>query len=227
MANSLSIGRIGLALFAISLVLSPCARAKELVSNQYGFQLSIPPGFREHSSDVLNIIVEYIESDPAGGGYPITIDIRHTGTNYNAADKTAMYYLPRQKGWDSSLETRHWKDLDLQVIRQDIAISSSQVYLSYTIVFPLRDEGVIVVVQGQKNREKEVRKVFDDAVRQFVNLKPYIPVKPSAMAGEESHSFVQMLFNILLPVISGAIILFWITKVRKAKSKATQPVVSR
>ncbi len=227
MANSLCIRRIGVVFFAIGVVLSPCARAKELVSNRYGFQLSIPPGFREHSSDVLNIIAEYVESDPAGGGYPITIDVRHTGTNYNAADKTAMYYLPRQKGWNSTLETRRWKDMDLQVIRQDITISSSQVYLSYTIVFPLIDEGVIVVVQGQKSREKEVLKVFDDTIRQFANLKPYVPVKLGAMAGEESHSFVQTLFNVLLPVITGAIILFWIAKVRKAKSKAAQPIISR
>src|SRR4051812_23541906 len=144
MANSLNFRRIGLALFALITCLPSAARAKELTSNQYGFQLSLPPGFREQHADVLNIIAEYVEPKSDSGGYPITIDIRHTGPKYNPADKTQTYYLPRQKGWTSTLETRRWKDMDLQVIRQEITVSSTQVYVSYTIVFPLTDEGVIM-----------------------------------------------------------------------------------
>lgn len=219
MASSLNFRRIGLALLAAIASLPPAVRAKEFVSNQYGFQISIPVGFREQHSDVLNVIVEYVEAQSEVGSYPITIDIRHTGPKYNPADKTAISFLPRQKGWTSTLETRRWKDMDLQVVRQEIAVSSTQVYVSYTIIFPLTDEGIVLVVQGLKSREKEVLKVFENCIQKFVNLKPYVTVAASAQSGEDTHSVAQVLANILLPVVTGALVLFWFAKVRKAKSK--------
>jgi hypothetical protein len=215
--------RIGLALFAVAAFLLPSVRANEFVSNRYGFQTMIPLGFREQHSDVSNIIVEYIESDSHGGGHPITIDIRHTGPNFNPADQTAVSNLTTQKDWTSSLETRHWKELDLPVIRQEIAVSSTQSYVNLTIIFPLKGEGVIVCVQGLKSREKEVVKVFDDSVRQFVNFKPYITVVASPLGAAEKQSLVQkLLANVLLPAATGALVIFWIARVRKAKKMAAQ-----
>jgi len=213
--------RIGLIFFLVVALLVPPVRAKEFTSNQYGFQMTIPTGYREQPSLVLNSIVEYIESEVPGGGYPITIDIRHTGPGYNPADKTAVSQLPRQKGWSSSLETRRWKDMELQVIRQEIDVSSIESYVSFMIVFPLKDEGIIVTVQGLKKREKEIAKVFDDTVRQFVNLKPYSKVVASVTLEDEDKSIVhKLLANFLLPVATGALVVFWIAKVRKAKMAA-------
>jgi hypothetical protein len=104
-------------------------------------------------------------------------------------------------------------------MRQEIAVSSTDMYVSYTIVFPLVGEGVILVVQGKKDREKEVVKVFDNCIRQFVNMKPYSAVSAIGV-GEETHSIFQVAANVFFPVVTGAIVIFWIMKVRKARSKA-------
>ena len=56
----------------------------------------------------------------------------------------------------------------------------------YAIVFPLADEGVNVVVQGQKSREKEVVRVFDSCIQQFINLKPYVAVDVDGQPVEQA-----------------------------------------
>jgi hypothetical protein len=222
MANSLCFRRIGLALFAAVTFLPPAVRAKEFVSNQYGFQISLPPGFREQRADVVNIIAEFIEPQSDIGVSPIIIGIGHTGSNYNPADNASSTKPSDQKGSTSSLDTRQWKDLKLQVIRQELAVSSSDMDVKYAIVFPLADEGVVVRVQGQKSREKEVVKVFDSCIRQFVNLKPYVAVSGNAKSGDIAHKILQVLTNVLLVVVTGAIVLFWIARVRKARFKTGQ-----
>ena len=52
------------------LLLSPfcrLVRAKDFVSNPYGFQISLPPGFREQRADVVNIVAEFIEPQSDSG----------------------------------------------------------------------------------------------------------------------------------------------------------------
>lgn len=215
--------RIGLAFVVGAALLPPPVRAKEFASNRYGFQITVPAGFREQPADAANSVVKYVESDAPGGGHPTLIDIRHAGPKINPADRNAVSNLARQKGWASSLETRRWKEMDLQVLRQEISVSSTESYVNFTVMIPIKDEGVIVVVQGIKSREKEVVKVFDDSVQQFVNLKPYATVVGPAQSGEEKASLVQKLIaNVLLPVTTGAIVVFWIAKVRKAKRLAAR-----
>jgi hypothetical protein len=87
-------------------------------------------------------------------------------------------------------------------------------------VFPLKDEGVILAVQGDKSREKEVVKVFEDSIRQFVNLKSYVTDVGNSQSGQESTFVTRMLSNVLLPGVTGALILFWLAKVKKARAKA-------
>jgi hypothetical protein len=110
--------------------------------------------------------------------------------------------------------------MDLQVMRRELAISSTESYVNYTIVFPLKDEGVAVVVQGLKDREDEVVKVFDDAVRKFANLKPYSTVVNSPMATDEGYSIFQVVANILLPVATCVIVIVLFMKARKVRAKA-------
>jgi hypothetical protein len=223
MADSLCFRRIGLALFAVITFLLPAVRAKEFTSNQYGFQISLPPGFREQRADVVNIIAEFIEPQSDIGVSPIIIGIGHTGSNYNPADNALSTKPSGQNGSTSSRDTRQWKDLKLQVIRQELAVSSSDLDVNYAIVFPLADEGIVVRVRGQKSREKEVVKVFDSCIRQFVNMKPYVAVSGNAVSGGVAHNLLQVLTNILLPVVTGALVLFWIARVRKARLKAVSP----
>src|SRR5262245_57956610 len=83
MSDSLRAGRVGLALLLSLLLQRQSVLAKDLVSNKYGFQLSIPTGFREQSVDVhaiqymrrlfakLDLIIEYVETAPTRGSYPI------------------------------------------------------------------------------------------------------------------------------------------------------------
>src|SRR4051812_22888433 len=97
MANSLSFRRIAFAFFAVTTFLPQTICAKEFVSNKYGFQITLPPGFREQRADAVNIIAEFIEPQSEGGGYPITIDIRHTGSNYNPSAKADAPNAPPQK----------------------------------------------------------------------------------------------------------------------------------
>jgi hypothetical protein len=222
MANSLSFRRIGLALFAVITFLPPGIRAKEFVSNKYGFQISLPPGYREQPADALNTIAEFIEPQSDIGVSPIIIGIGHTGSNYNPADNASSTKPSGQKGSTSSPVTRQWKDLKLQVFRQELAVSSSDLDVSYAIVFPLADDGILVRVRGQKSREKEVTKVFDNCIRQFVNMKPYVPVSGDATSGGVVQKLLQVLTNVLLPLVTGAIVLFWIARVRKARFKTSQ-----
>jgi hypothetical protein len=225
MSNGVSFGRIGFALFAVVAFLPSAVRAKDFVSNPYGFQISLPPGFREQRADVVNIIAEFIEPQSDSGETPITIDIRHTGKNYNPADKTAIPDLPRQNISTSTSQTRQWRDLELPALRQETAASASEPYVIYAIVFPLTDEGVNVVVHGQKSREKEVAKVFDSCVQQFINLKPYVAVAANGLPVEQAHPIDRLLSNVLLPVVTSAVVIFWIIRVRKARSKAEAPTV--
>jgi hypothetical protein len=220
MSNGVSFGRIGFALFAVVAVLPSAVRAKDFVSNPYGFQISLPPGFREQRADVVNIVAEFIEPQSDTGEAPITIDIRHTGKNYNPADKVAIPDLPRQKTSASTSEKRRWRDLELLAIRQETAASASEPFVIYAIVFPLTDEGVNIVVQGQKSREKEVARIFDNCIQQFVNLKPYVAVTADGQPVEQAHSIDRVLANVLLPVVTSAVVVFWIIRVRKARSKA-------
>ena len=220
MANGVNFGRIGFALLVVVAFLPPVVRAKDFVSNPYGFQISLPPGFREQRADVVNIVAEFIEPQSDSGETPITIVIRHTGKNYNPADKAAIPDLPRQKSSASTSEKRHWKDLELLAIRQDTAASASEPFVIYAIVFPLTDEGINVVVQGQKSREKEVARVFDSCVQQFINLKPYVAVTADGQPVEQTHAIDRLISNVLLPVVTGAVVVFWIVRLRKARSKA-------
>src|SRR5258705_5519729 len=105
MANSLCFRRFGLALFAVITFL-PVVRAKEFISNQYGFQISLPPGFRKQRADVVNIIAEFIEPQSDIGVSPIIIGIGHTGSNYNPADNALSTKPSGQQGSTSSLDTR-------------------------------------------------------------------------------------------------------------------------
>src|SRR3954470_10237138 len=203
MANSLSFRRIGFALVAVITFLPPAIRAKEFVSNKYGFQISLPPGFREQHADAVNIIAEFIEPQSEAGGYPITIDIRHTGSNYNPSGKTDASNVPLQKAKTRSSETRRWRDLDLQVVRQELA-ASSDVYVNYTIVFPLVDDGIMVFAQGEKSRDKEIVRIFDSCIRQFVNLNPYAAVTEDGQLVEGTHSIGQVLETVFLPAVSVA-----------------------
>jgi hypothetical protein len=220
MSNGVNFRRVGFALFAVVAVLTPVVRAKDFVSNPYGFQISLPPGYREQRADVVNIVAEFIEPQSDSGETPITIDIRHTGKNYNPADKVAIPDLPRQKSSASTSEKRHWKDLDLLVIRQETAASASGPFVIYAIVFPLADQGVNVVVEGQKTREKEVARIFDSCVQQFINLKPYVAVTADGQPIKQNHPIDRLISNVLLPVVTGAVIVFVIVRVRKARSKA-------
>src|SRR5205823_60392 len=113
-------------------------------------------------------------------------------------------------------------DLELLAIRQEAVRSASDRYVCYSIVFPLNDDGINLVVQGQKSREKEVARVFDNCIQQFVNLKPYVAVAANGQPIEEINALERVLANVVLPVVTGAIALIWIMKVRKARSKATQ-----
>jgi hypothetical protein len=219
MSDSLRAGRVGFALFLLFLFLRQPVLAKDLVSNKYGFQLSVPDGYREQSADVPNLIIEYVETGSSHGSYPITMDIRRTGPNYSPADRSTLTRLLRQKRWESTLQSRHWKELELQVLRQEMAVSSSEAYVKYSIIFPLSGEGIIVSVQGLKSRDTEVTKVFDDSVQKFVNLKPYAAVVAGPMA-TEGHSIVQILINLLLPVATVAIVLLLFMKARKARTQA-------
>jgi hypothetical protein len=219
MSDRLRARHAGLGLFVLLSFLTTSVSAKDLVSNRYGFQLPIPPGFREHDSDVSNLIAEYTESGATRGSYPITLDVRHTGSNYNAADKSAVSNLRSQKDWKATSQTRRWKDIDLQVVRRELAVSSTESYVNYAIVFPLKDEGVMLLVQGLKSREDEVAKVFDDTVRKFVNLKPYVTVVSGPMATDEGYSVFQVIANVLLPVATGVIVLVLFMKARKARAK--------
>jgi hypothetical protein len=222
MSNGVSFGRIGFALFAVVAIL-PAVRAKDFVSKPYGFQISLPPGFREQRADVANLVAEFIEPQSDSGEVPITIDIRHTGKNYNPADKAAIPDLPRQKSSASTSEKRNWKDLELLAIRQETAASASDRFVIYAIVFPLTDEGVNVVVQGQKSREREVARVFDSCIQQFINIKPYVAVDTNGQPVEQAQAFDRLLSNVLLPVVTGAVVVFWIIRVRKARAKAAMP----
>jgi len=112
--------------------------------------------------------------------------------------------------------------LKLRVVRQELAVSSGDMDVNYAIVFPLADEGIVVRVRGQKSREKEVVKVFDNCIRQFVNTKPYVPVLGDATSGGVVQKILHVLTNVLLPVVTGAIVLFWIARVRKARFKTSQ-----
>jgi|tagenome__1003787_1003787.scaffolds.fasta_scaffold20542375_2 hypothetical protein len=219
MSSGVNCGRIGIALFAVLSFLPTGIRAKDFISNPFGFQISLPPGYREQHSDVVNLIAEFIEPQSNTGEAPITIDIRHTGKNFNPADKTAIPDLPRQKSSTSTSEKRQWRDLELPVIRQESAPSASDRYVYYSIVFPLNDDGINLIVQGQKEREKDVARVFDNCVQQFVNLKPYVAVAANGQP-VEVHTMERILANVVLPVVTGAIALIWIVKVRKARSRA-------
>jgi hypothetical protein len=220
MSDSLRAGRVGLALFICCLLLKQPGLAKDLVSNKYGFQLSIPDGYREQSADVPNLIIQYVEIEPTRGSYPITMGIRRTGPTYSPVDKSAISKLVGEKGWESTFQSRHWKELDLQVMRQEIAISSSETYVNYAIIFPLTGEGIVLNVQGLKDRETEITKVFDDSVQKFVNLKPYSTAVASPIVTEEGRSVVQVLINLLLPAATGAIVLLLFMKARKARAQA-------
>jgi hypothetical protein len=221
MSNGVYFGRIGLVLFAAIAFPPSAALAKDFVSNPYGFQIALPPGYREQHSDVVNIIAEFVEPQSDTGEAPLTIDIRHTGTNYNPADKAAIPDLPGEKILASTSETRHWRDLELPAVRQETAAASaSDRYVVYSIVFPVADEGVNVVVRGQKSREREVARVFDNCVGQFINLKPYVAVTANGQPVDEAHPIERLLSNVLLPVVTSAIVAFWIIRVRKARSKA-------
>jgi hypothetical protein len=225
MSSGVSFGRFGFALFAVVTFLPPAVRAKDFVSNPYGFQISLPPGFREQRADVVNIIAEFIEPQSNSEEIPITIDIRHTGKNYNPADKAAIPDLPRQKSSASTSEKRNWRDLELLAIRQETAASSSDRFVIYAIVFPITGEGVNVVVQGPKSRERDVVRVFDSCVGQFVNLKPYVAVTADGQPVADTSAIDRLLSNVLLPVVTSAVIAFLIYRVRKARSKAATPTV--
>jgi hypothetical protein len=223
MSNGVNCRRIGFALFAAIAFLPSAVRAKEFVSNPYGFQMTLPPGFREQRADVVNIVAEFIEPQSEAGEVPITIDIRHTGKNYNPADKATIPDLPRQKSSASTSEKRRWKDLELLTIRQEAAVSGSEPFVIYAIVFPLADEGINVVVQGQKSREKEVVRVFDGCVQQFINLKQYVAVTAEGQPAEQVGGIERLISNVLLPVVTGIVVLFFLVRIRKGQSKAASP----
>lgn len=225
MSNGVNLGRIGFALFAVISFLPPAVHAKDFISNPFGFQIALPPGFREQHSDGVNIIAEFVEPQSDTGEAPITIHIRHTGPNYNPADKAAIPDLPRQKNSVSTSEKRQWKDLELLALRQEDAASASDRYVCYSIVFPINDDGINLIVQGQKSREKEVARVFDNCVQQFVNLRPYVAVGANGQPIEQVHTTERVLANVVLPVVTLAIALIWIVKLRKARSKAATPTV--
>jgi hypothetical protein len=44
----------------------------------------------------------------------------------------------------------------------------------YVTVFPLKGEGVVLIVRGPKSRSEEVLNAFNELVASFVNLKPYL-----------------------------------------------------
>jgi hypothetical protein len=223
MSKGVGFGRIGFALFAVVAFLPPVARAKDFVSNPYGFQISLPPGFREQRADVVNIVAEFVEPRSDTGEVPITIDIRHTGKNYNPADKAAIPDLPRQKSSASTSEKRRWKDLELLTIRQETAASGSEPFVVYAIVFPLADEGINVVVQGQKSRDKEVARVFDSCVQQFINMKHYVAVTAEGQPTEQVDAIDRLISNVVLPVVTGIVVIFFLVRLRKTRSKVAAP----
>lgn len=219
MSDSPRAARVGLALSIFFLLLPQSGLAKDLVSNKYGFQLSIPDGYREQSADVPNLIIQYVEIGPMRGSYPITMGVRRTGPAYVPADKSAISKLAGQKGWESTFQSRRWKELDLQVMRQEMAVSSSETYVNYAIIFPLTGEGIVLNVQGLKDRETEVTQLFDDSVQKFVNLKPYATVVASPMATEGGHSILQVLINLFLSLVTVAIVFLLFTKARKTRGQ--------
>jgi hypothetical protein len=222
MAFSLTARRIALAFLCAAITFPvPAVRAKDFVSNPHGFRFTIPSGFRERPIDISNGITSFIEADWVGGDDPIRIDIRHSGPGYNpAAEPIELAQLKQQKGSTHSLQPRPWKNLELQVVRQEIAISSSKAFVAYVVVFPLVDIGIIINVQGPKKREPEVVQVFGEAFRGFVNTKPAAAVS-ARLSGGISSSIVEMLINVLVPVAMGALIVFWAVRIRKSRSRST------
>jgi hypothetical protein len=91
--------------------------------------------------------------------------------------------------------------------------------VNYVIIFPLTGEGILLNVQGLKDRETEVMKVFDDSVQKFVNLKPYATVVANPMASEEGHSIVQTLINLSLSAATVAIAFLLFAKARKGRTQ--------
>src|SRR5436190_1523130 len=121
MAVCLYAGRMGPAIFALTAFLSLGVYGDEFVSKRYGFRFAIPAGFRQQSADVVNLIAEFAERNPAADGSSIKIDIQHTELFYNPAEKIDSSQLPRKEGWSLSVQARRWKDMELQVIRREIA----------------------------------------------------------------------------------------------------------
>lgn len=219
MAISLTAKRMGLAFFAIAAFLSAVARAEERISTQHGIRIFVPAGFRDQRSDSGNTIGQFAESAPVGETDPITIHIRHTVGDFDPdADLLEVANLSRQEGYSYKSEARPWKGMDLQVVRQEIALTAKSSTVAYLVVFPLQTEGIILSVHGPVGREQHVLKVFNDSFHGFVNLVP-LGHRSSQSA---TMSIAETLIKIVLSAVIGGCVILWVRKTRKAKAHAYQ-----
>jgi hypothetical protein len=221
MANNFRASCILLALAVSTPLLANAVRAEEFVSDQYGFRFRIPDGFHERTDDTPMTLRMFAEDEEQVDGYLITIHFQHLGQVVDPSQRLDPAELPHNDGLTLSLETRPWRELELQVIRQDATIAPDMQFIGYLVQIPLKDEAVQIRVQGPKSREEEILRVFNESVRGFVNTKTYVVKSEAVRPGKATHAIMQFIGAIVAPCITVAIIILFLILARHSKSKST------
>jgi hypothetical protein len=208
------------ALLILTLFLGTTVYAEEFESEQFGFRFKVPDGFHERADGMPNTIKLFAEDEATANGYLIAIYIQSLGELVLPSVDIDPARLPQREGLRLSLEKRHWQEIDLQVVRQDGIIGNRSV-VGYVIQFPLQDEGIQIRVQGPKDREQDVLNTFDQALRGFVNLKPYIVSSEPIGPGKATRAVYSFLLKFVPACVSVALMALLLVLIRRSQTKST------
>jgi hypothetical protein len=200
----------------------PVSNAAEFLSKQYGFRFAVPSGFDEMPDDAPRAIKTFIDRSKGLSDWPITIRVKRAGGEFNASYKIDISKFKNSDSSKYSLETRHWQEIDLEVLRSEMELfpndpSLRHVNIDLVIVFPLKNEGVVLEVHGPISRVQEILHAFNESVQSFTSLKPYIVGDVTYYPRTMTRSALEFAANYILPLAIVGVVGLWMWRVRKVK----------
>ena len=143
----------------------------EIVNEKYGFRFEVPKEFEEFDYETPKSLITFIRGEKGNPQSSIFLRISRVGKLIDPTKQPKLSETFKKMGFTYKTETRTWQGIELRVLNiQDV----DKKYVIYTAPLPLANEAVELQVEGPVHRKQEILDVFDESIRSFKNLKPFV-----------------------------------------------------
>jgi hypothetical protein len=152
--------------------LQAAVHAEKVDDRKFGFSLVVPEGFKpfpEGKND-KETLYSFVLGDPTDEDADVVLNVRRLRGTFPITQRLKPSDLAKASeafGAPVELETVRWSGHTLDVMKMTMDTPKAGLMNAYTVQFPLRPEGIEVVVGGIKARSGEVRKYLDSVAGSF------------------------------------------------------------